>query len=139
MVSQSNPSSSRMASPCSLNSGARSGTAGSPSNCTGAAASWNGIAGRRLAVLDVAVGHGLGVGRRLEGVLHDGPLAVEVGQPLAPLVEGGTGEHLVQQLGGLGAVGHQRGVVGEAGIGGQLGPADGLAQRAASTWRPAGR
>ena len=88
MVSQSSPRSARMASPCSLNSGARPGLAGSSSNCTGAATSWNGDAVGGLAVLHVAVGDGLRVGRRLERVLDDGPLADEVGEPLAPLVEG---------------------------------------------------
>ena len=41
MVSQSRPRLSRMVSPCSLNSGARLGAAGSPSYCIGAVTSWN--------------------------------------------------------------------------------------------------
>ena len=40
-----------------------------------------------LAVLEVAVGDGLRIDRRLQRVLDDGPLADEVGEPLAPLVE----------------------------------------------------
>src|SRR5438270_808830 len=44
-------------------------------------------AGRGLALLHVAVRHGLRVGGRLERVLDDGPLAPEVGEPLAPLLE----------------------------------------------------
>ena len=42
-VSQSSPRSARIASPCSLKSGARPGTAGSSSYCTGAATSSNGV------------------------------------------------------------------------------------------------
>src|SRR6478672_9252041 len=41
IVSQSSPRSPRMASPCSLNSGARRGGAGSSPNCTGAVAILN--------------------------------------------------------------------------------------------------
>src|SRR3954465_9735522 len=42
MVSQSRPSSARISSPCSLNSGARPAGAGLPSYCTGAATRRNG-------------------------------------------------------------------------------------------------
>ena len=140
IVSQSRPSSARMASPCSLSSGARPAGAGSPSNWTGAATSWNGDAVGGLAVLDVAVGDGLGIDRGLERVLHDGPLADEVGQPLAPLGQGALGEDLARGSRWpprLFAI--SDGVVGEARVGGQLGPADGLAERRPSTCRPAGR
>src|SRR6516162_4729381 len=81
MVSQSIPSSSRMASPCSLNSGERP-------------------AARGRTVLDITVGRDLRVDRRgLESVLDHAPLPREVSQPLAPLADGALGErHLQQRL-----------------------------------------
>src|SRR5581483_3298795 len=84
-------------------------------------------AGRRLALLHVAVSDGLGVGRHLEGVLHHRPLAGEVGQPFTPLVERRTREHLVEDGDGLDRVGQQRLVVGEPLVCGQLRLADDLA------------
>ena len=69
----------------------------------------------------------LRIGRRLERVLDDGPLADEVGEAPAPVVEGPLGERVAQDLDGFGAVGHERRVVGEAGVGGELGPFDDLA------------
>ena len=97
--------SSRISSPCSLNSGARSGAGGSPPYCTGAAASWNGMPSTVSQSCDVAVGDGLRVGGGLERVLHHRPLAGEAREPLAPLVGGALGERPAQQLGGLGGVG----------------------------------
>src|ERR1700722_11098343 len=85
-------------------------------------------AGRGLAVLDVAVGDGLRIRGRLDGVLHDGPLAVEAGQALTPLVEGGAREDLAQFLDGLPAVGHQRLVIGEPRVRGQFGATDGVTE-----------
>ena len=109
MVSQSSPSSARMASPCSLNSGARPGVAGSSSNWTGAATSWNGHPGRGLAVLEVAVGHGLRVDGRLERVLHHRPLPVEVGEARPPLLERApTAKTSVSACDRLDVVGHER-------------------------------
>ena len=131
MVSQSSPRSARIASPCSLNSGARPAAAGSSSNCTGAATSWNGDAVGGLAVLHVAVGDGLRVGRRLERVLHDRPLADEVGEPLAPLVER-CARRTTSRRGSRSAsalLAMSDCVVGEALVGGELGPADDRAQR----------
>ena len=128
MVSQSMPTSSRMASPCSLNSGARRTGAGSPPNCTGAATSLNGVPPAGLALLHVPVGDALRVDRALERVLHHAPLAGEVGQPLAPLGHRALGEgHLEERL-RLQAVLDQRRVVGEARVGPELGPPDGVAE-----------
>ena len=97
MVSQSSPSSARMASPCSLNSGARPAVAGSLVVLHRCGDQLERVPGRGLAVLQVAVGHGLRVDGRLERVLHHGPLAVEVGEAGAPLVERRRREHLGQR------------------------------------------
>ena len=64
----------------------------------------------------------------LERVLHDAPLAGEVGQPLAPLGHRVLGEGLLQERLRLQAVLDQPGVVGEARVGAELGPADGHAE-----------
>ena len=77
-----------------------------------------------LAVAHVAVGHRLGVGGGLEGVLHDRPLATEVGQPLPPLVQGTLGEGGGEQFVALVAVGQDRGGIDEALVVGQLRNAD---------------
>ena len=117
MASQSRPSSARMASPCSLNSGARPGPPAPRRTGPVRPPAGTGVPAAVWHVLHVAVGDRLRVGRRLERVLHDRPLPDEVGEPLAPLVEGGRREHLGQDLDGLGAVGHERRVVGEARVG----------------------
>jgi hypothetical protein len=80
MASQSRPIDSRIASPCSSNSGAR-------------------------VVLDeVAVGDRVLVGRDLERVLHRRPLSAESLEALSPLVECRFGEHLAEDGGRLGAL-----------------------------------
>ena len=129
MVSQSTPISSRMASPCSLNSGARRTGAGSPPNCTGDGHQLEGRAARRLAVLHVAVGDALRVDRALERVLHDAPLAGEVGQALAPFRQGVLGERRFQERPAPRRLfSSSAGVVGEARVGPELGPADRVAE-----------
>ena len=91
----------RMASPCSLNSGARCAAGGSSSNCTGARGQPEGRSACRLAVLDVAVGDNLGVLRQFQGVLHHGPLADEVGQALRHSARGRARERRLQDGDGL--------------------------------------
>ena len=126
---------SRIASPCSLNSGARwpggrlpvelhrgrrpAGRACPRRSRSPACSRWRRTAGRPPPRACPA--------RR--------PLPGEVGQALAPLGQRVLGEDLGRgALHGLRAVGHQDGVVGEAGVGGQLGAPDRLAQRRPSTW-----
>ena len=65
---------------------------GSPSGLRGVLAELHrcrdqleGITGRGHARLDVAIGYGLNVGGRLQGVLHYGPLPYEAFEPIPPL------------------------------------------------------
>ncbi len=76
MVSQSRPELGEDGVAVLVELGGPPGAAGSSSNCTGAATSWNGMPRRGHAVLQVAVGDRLRVDGGLERVLHDGPLAV---------------------------------------------------------------
>ena len=124
MVSQSIPTSSRMASPCSLNSGARRTGDGLAAELHGRGHHLERRAARGLAVLHVAVGDALRVDGALERVLHDAPLAGEVGQAFAPLGHGVLGEGLLHERLRLQAVLDQPGVVGEARVGPELGPPD---------------
>ena len=75
IVSQSRPSSARISSPCSLNSGARPGAAGSLVVLHGRGHQLERRAAGGVAVLEVAVGDRLRVDGGLERVLHDRPLA----------------------------------------------------------------
>ncbi len=130
MVSQSSPSSARMASPCSLSSGARPGGGRLlvVLHRGGHELERDAVGG--LAVLDVAVGHGLGIDRRPRACSAPRPTGRRSGSSRSrhsSRVRGG--EDLAQDPDGLLAVGHERGVVGEARVGGQFGPADALAQR----------
>ena len=83
-----------------------------------------GLAFRVGAVGDVPVGDGLRVLDDLEGGLHPGPLAGE-GLELGPELVGGLGQdRRLEDLRPLPGVGRHPLVVGEAGVGGELGPAD---------------
>ena len=139
MVSQSMPSSARMSSPCSLNSGARLAGAGSPPNWIGARHDLEGRAARGLGS-PACSRWPRTAGRpcRFERVLHDAPLAGEVGQPLAPLGQRVLGEAASRSACASARVLQERVVVGEAGVGRQLGPPDQLAQLGPVLARPAG-
>src|SRR5438552_4253270 len=72
-----------------------------------------GNAGGGLALLHIPVRDCLRIGDGLERVLHDCPLAAEVGEPPPPLLERRRHEDVAQDLAGGAAVREERRVVGK--------------------------
>ena len=127
MVSQSSPRSARMASPCSLNSGARPAGAGSSSNCTGAATSRKATpsAVSQSCTYPLATVCGSAAASSVSWTTVHWP--TKSARRSRHSLEGPLGERVAQDLDGFGAVGHERRVVGEARVGGELGSVDDLA------------
>ncbi len=73
---------------------------------------------------DVPVRHHLGIVEDLDDGLHRGPRGIELREQGLPLVVRALGELLVEDGHALGAVGAARRDIGEAGVGGEVVPAD---------------
>lgn len=123
MASQSSPSSPRLLGVL-VELGCPAGPGGRLVVLYGRAGELEGRAVGGDGVDDESVGDGLGIGCCLEGVLHHGPLAGEVGRAIAPLVDGPLGEDLSEQGGSLGGVLGETDRVLEARVGGQVRSAD---------------
>ena len=119
--SHDKPSSSNTASVCSPCSGARAGSPGCSSNCTGEVTNGSVTSFAHVDLGDVAVRLHLRVVVELTGCLHRCPLALEVGERVPPRVEVARREHALQPRDAFPRVRLPRIHVDEARVGRHLG------------------